>query len=268
MKTAAFFAALAILASGADVSRADDYLSGYLDLGYTYQGVRLYDHGKLDLIQNLNAGTLGGAIQYRFDACAAGLSISESLNFEETDFGKNTYHSSGTNTAVGAMAGCRLDKLWIIGFGGSNAFAEPYRRDNYGIGLYYIFDEQYRIGFSAEEIYDHFPRVDKYFGASISEWAKYTIHAKYFLDDNLLLSTSLTYQPSNDSNSYGLFSGLEYKLQDRPVSFYAGLEAEYSRADEAEISAGALSATAGLRFFFNDGSLKTIVNNSMPDFRN
>ena len=94
----------------------------------------------------------------------------------------------------------------------------------------------------------------------------YAIQSKYFATDDLMLSSSLEFDRFDASKAYSIFSKIEYKLEDRPISFYAGFRAWWSQSDDKDFSVKSFDATVGLRFFFNDGSLKTIVNNSIPDF--
>lgn len=262
MKNAAFFAALVMLAGSETSSRADDYLSGYLDLSYQHQSSSSYDDGKLWMSQRLGTSTLGGAVQYRLDDCAAGLKVSELLYDAETRLhGKYvidhaTHRASSTSTRIGAQAGCRVEKLWIVGLGGANIPEEGNGVGNFGLGLHYIFNDQFRLGFSAEKY-----RQTDYF-----QWMEYSARSNYFVNDDIMLSASLKFEDNNGSKAYGIFSKVEYKPNDRPVSFYAGFGANWSRSDEFAVNDNSVSAVAGLRFYFNDGSLKTIVNNSMPDF--
>lgn len=262
MKNAAFFAALVMLACSETSSCADDYLSGYLDLSYLHYRSRGYDDGQLWTSQRSGISTLGGAVQYRLDDCAAGLKVSESLYDSESRFygkyavGQATLRANGTSTSIGTQAGCRVEKLWIVGLGGAYIPEEGNRVGNYGLGLYYIFDDQYRLGFSAE----------KYRQTDFFQWMEYSVRSNYFVNDDVKLSASLKFEDNNGSKAYGIFSRVEYKPNGRPVSFYAGLGADWYRSDESAATANSVSATAGIRFYFNEGSLKTIVNNSMPDF--
>lgn len=262
MKNAAFFAALVMLAGSETSSRADDYLSGYLDLSYLLQRSSGYDDGRLWISQRFGTSELGGAVQYRLDDCAAGLKVSESLSDSEARFHVKdvtdpvTHSANSASTRIGAQAGCRAEKLWIVGLGGAYIPEEGNRIGNYGLGLYYIFNDQYRLGFSAE----------KYRQTDFFQWMEYSVRSNYFANDDVMLSASLKFEDNNGFKAYGIFSKVEYKLNDRPVSFYAGLGAGWSQSDEFATNANSVSAIAGLRFYFNDGSLKTIVNNSMPDF--
>ena len=261
MKTAAIFAALVMLASSENISRADDYLSGYLDLGHQYTKVTGEDlEGNFS--DRMNTSTLDGAIQYRLDNCAVGLKISGSSFHLNGAAG-----STSTSTTIGAEAGCRVKNLWIVGLGdfSSSEGDATSRTGAYGIGLDYIFNDQYRLGFAAEQHKRSFSTPDISFNY---QWMTYAIQSKYFANDDLMLSSSLEFDRLDAFKSYSIFSKIEYKLKDRPLSFYAGLGADWGKADNMDVSVESVSATVGLRFFFNDGSLKTIVNNSIPDFGN
>jgi hypothetical protein len=261
MKTAAIFAALVMLASSENISRADDYWSGYVDLSHLHERVTGED-GAGHFSDRINLNTLGGAIQYRLDNCAVGLKISgSSHHYSFTS-------SSEASTTIGAEAGCRVKNLWIVGLGRFTSFdeADPtteYKDGAYGIGLYYIFNDQYRLGFAAEQQKNSLSTSDFSFN---DQWMTYAIKSKYFVSDDLMLSSSLEFDQFDTGKTYSISSKIEYKLKDRPISFYAGFAAGWSQSDDIDSSIKSLDATVGLRFFFNDGSLKTIVNNSIPDF--
>lgn len=253
MRISAVFVSLALLAGGVNGSRADDYWSGYLYLDHQYARIRLEDNDKRYGAWSLNQSNLGAAIQYRLDACAVGLNVSE------TRYASTTYDDNPIGTNIAAEGGCRVSDLWIVGLG---RYTRVNTRDSetraYGVGLSYFMSDRLRMAVSAEQQRDS--------GAPPNEWMIYTAKSSYFLTDDLLLSSSLELDQSDVSKTYSLFSDIEYKLKDRPVSFYAGLMAGSNRTDGSNVHGHILGAQAGLRFFFNDGSLKTILDNSIPDF--
>lgn len=253
MRISAVFTSLALLAGGVNGSRADDYWSGYLYLDHHYARIRLEDNGKAVSSWSQNRSDLGAAMQYRLDACAVGLNVSE-LRHANT-----TYDDNPIGTSITAEGGCRVSDLWIVGLGRYtkvNTWETEMRA--YGGGLSYFMTDRLRMAVSAEQ--------RRYSGAPPSEWMIYTAKSSYFLTDDLMLSSSLEFDQSDVSRTYSLFSDVEYKLKERPVSFYAGLMAGSNRTEGSNVHGHILGAQAGLRFFFNDGSLKTILDNSMPDF--
>ena len=253
MRISAVFTSLALLAGGVSGSRADDYWSGYLYLDHQYAGIRLFDNDKRYSAWSVNRSHLGGAIQYRLDACAVGLNVSETRHTSTM----TSANSIGTDIA--AEGGCRVGDLWIVGLGRyTKVNTSDWETRAYGGGLSYFVSDRLRMAVSAEQQRDS--------GAAPNEWMIYTARSSYFLTDDLLVSSSLELDQSDVSRTYSLFSNIEYKLKDRPVSFYAGLIAGSNRTDGSDSHGHILGAQAGVRFFFNDGSLKTLLDNSIPDF--
>jgi hypothetical protein len=275
MKTVLFSAALLSLSVSA--ANADDYLSGYIDFDYSHMrtigdasGARYFDESR-------DAATLTGAFQYRLNNCAVGLQISGSRSHTTgTDYAflsSFPYEYDSNGYVAGAEAGCRVQNLWIIGLGSlgsthsedTNGFTFDQKMSGYGAGLYYIFNNNYALGFAAEKVQYTDSSVN---GSLDFDEMRYLAKSDYFFNDNLLWSTTLAFDHFDTSKDYSIFSRIEYKLKNHPISFYAGIGGTWLKANDFDLTQKGLTAMIGARFYFNDGSLKTIVGNSIPNFGN
>lgn len=273
MKTALLSAALLSLAASACTASADDYLSGYIDFDYTHMRLISDSYGTRDLDQNQNEGTLTGTVQYRLNNCAAELQISGSGTHTTGANGNLPFEVDGNGYVVSADAGCKVQNLWIIGLGSlssihnvaTTGFTSGQKMSTFGAGLHYSFNDHYALGFAAEKLsYTNIWANDSDKFSAM----RYLAKSDYFFYDDLMLSTTLAFSRFDKYNLYSIFSRIEYKLKNRPISFYAGAGGSRLRVDDFHITQKSLTAIVGARFYFNDGSLKTIVDNSVPNFGN
>jgi hypothetical protein len=265
MKRIAVAAVVAMLGTNAHAADGDENWFGYLDLNSFVE----YENNYADNYHLNN--NMSGTIQYRVDSCAVGVRLglgktaynadSKSIGFDVTRYG------------LDAQTGCKFGNLWIAGFGGvsrgdwENSGLSESTEQRVGIGLYYQFRDDLGLGLSAAQEYEHYTRDY----TAHYDFRTFELKLDYFLHENLLLSSKLTYQDEFQwswGSVSSIFAQIEYKPNNWNMSAYAGIGTiltRYQTGDEAQTDDN-YTATVGLRWYFNSGSLQSLHNNSMPTF--
>jgi hypothetical protein len=275
-----------LLSATATAAYADDYWSGFLDINTSFQRDNYYDGSNIKVLQDDQwHRTAAAEVQYRWNACAIGARANFSVVSYDTSSaitGAETERDT-EGYGIGAQAGCNLHGLWLVGFGSvqktdwdwisSVTEITDYRDRTYGAGLYFQHLERMGYGIAVSRLNTQYTATfyDPYWGFAYP--LKYEIDTNivegkldYFITQNLLSSTTISYSKNDNSGSSSFFTRLEFKPESMNFAAYAGIGASIARADDTDDEIKSYTAKVGLRWYFAKDTLQTMHNNQMPTF--
>src|SRR5687768_1911302 len=105
-----------LLATAATTAHADDYWSGFFDIGTSFRRDNYYD-GEIRVLEGSQWRREASAeVQYRWNACALGARLiyaASSYEFTNVSTGVETDRDTDAY-GIGAQAGCNMNGLWLL----------------------------------------------------------------------------------------------------------------------------------------------------------
>ena len=263
-----------LLSTVATAAHADDYWSGFLDVNTAFQRDNHYTGDTRWLESNQWRREATAEVQYRWNACALGARLTYSAaNYEYTTVSTGAETESDADAyGIGAQAGCNVRGLWLVGFGGiektdlSDSSITDYRETTFGAGLY--FQQMERLGYgiavsrlNTQYTWTTYNPFSVNFDADLVEGK-----LDFFINPNLLSSTTISYLGTDDAGTGSLFTRLEFKPETMNFAVYAGIGGSITDVDDPNDNVQSYTAKVGLRWYFANDSLQAMHNNQMPTF--
>lgn len=273
-----FFVSIILLGSATQAVAQDAFndLTGYFDLGLGYTQNSAYFNDIKVGSSDEWSGTATAVMQYRFDRCAVGMLASaknDAESVETNSYFAPTYDIDRKILTIAGQAGCEVHDFWIVAFGllgtnsGESSIGGNWSTDRnaWGGGIDYRFSPDLSLGLMVM-------RDDYDFSGDTLETMLYGAKVDYFFHENMMLSTRLNLRNDDFDRTFEASSTLFYKPEDWRVALYGGVTGSFQSAkswtlmpgDEAHTTS--IGAVAGLRFFFDDHTLRAQHNNTMPVF--